>query len=346
MDNLIAKKWHFKDKLVLLVEDNDLVHDLVRTIMERVGVDIDICMNGAEALEAVQNKNYDAVLMDIQMPVMDGLQATHEIRQLGGAMLELPIIAMSANFTSEDIEMGRKVGMTTHLGKPVDKELLYATLSRYLGNNIIKGTGYSTNIPIDFPQLKHIDTNDGLARVAGNAKVYRVMLSNFRQKYLHAASELTEYFQQQDFERAVGLSHNIKGNAGNLGARELHRYAAEIEQASKERDLDLAISLLPALQFEISAVIHNIETLATVVDPKQGSIGSYNAEIYAAKVSSLTTLLDTDFGEAMNLLEELQQVAGNMYKEEMKLLEKHMAGFDVDAAHSILEMIQKNINES
>lgn len=349
MGEPVENKWWFEDKRVLLVEDNDLVHDLVRTIMERVGVDIDICINGAEAVEFVQNKVYDIVLMDIQMPIMDGLEATQAIRQLGGSMLNLPIIAMSANSHSEDIEMGRKAGMNAHLGKPIDKELLYSTISEFLGKNTKDEISESADgeiISADFPTLAHIDTKDGLQRVVGNTRVYRTMLINFRQKYLTAVDEISSFLQSQDYQQAVRLSHNIKGNAGNLGARTLYQYAAKMELACKKQQADVAKELLPELEAELSLVIRDIKSVAEDTGQMPKARIKFDPEIWSSKCRGFLRLLDTDFGAATDALRDLILASGDNYREEMSLLEKHMNDFDVDSARMVVENIQNNSDKT
>lgn len=345
MGESVANKWWFTDKQILLVEDNDLVHDLVRAIMERVGIDIDICLNGAEAVVAVQNKAYDVVLMDIQMPIMDGLEATRRIRQLGGDMQELPIIAMSANSHPEDVEMGHKAGMNAHLGKPIDKELLYKTLSRYLDTGIAEkpdAASANESLAIEFPTLSHIDTREGLDRIAGNVRAYSLMLKNFRQKYLSAGSEMESYLRQGDIDAAARLAHNIKGNAGNLGASALHRYATEMELTCKQLDTDMLLELLPGLETELGSVIRNIETVADKSISTQIPDREFDPAIWSRKSYDFIALLNSDFGAAMDALQELITTAADRYSEEMLLLEKYMDEFDAISARSILEKINKN----
>src|SRR6201999_1649726 len=105
---------------VLLVEDAEANQELIRTLLGAVNIDVDIACNGLEAVEAVQVADYDMVLMDVQMPVMDGVQATRIIRGLGGGLADLPIIALSANVMADQVAAYRAAGMDAHLAKPIN----------------------------------------------------------------------------------------------------------------------------------------------------------------------------------------------------------------------------------
>lgn len=332
-------KYWFQGRTALLVEDNDLVHGLVRVIMQKVGVDIDICENGAEALEAVQNKVYDVVLMDIQMPIMDGLEATREIRKLGGKMLELPIIAMTANVDSNDVEMGRKAGMNVHVGKPINRELLYEILSNFLGSSMdneiddIPSTEESICI---LPELPGIDTEDGLQRIAGNITVYLGMLRNFRANYLDSGSEMKTYLQHGNCDQAARLAHSIKGNAGNIGAKNLHLCTAEMELACKNHSQGTALDLLPAFQETLAQVMRGLNFLPKPEASKYQEVKVFDPLIWSQKLNEYVELLDTDLGVAMDSLEVFKSFAGDMYGKEMSMLEKYLDAFELSLARQIL----------
>jgi signal transduction histidine kinase/ActR/RegA family two-component response regulator len=118
---------------ILLAEDNEINQEIARTVLEAAGHEVDVVCDGAEAIMAVQARDYDVVLMDIQMPVMDGMTATQHIRSLQHPARELPIIAMTANVLPQQIERFRAAGMDDHVGKPFKKEELYATVEKWQG---------------------------------------------------------------------------------------------------------------------------------------------------------------------------------------------------------------------
>lgn len=123
----------FIDCELLLVEDNDINQMVAEEILAEYGFSIDICGNGQEAVGAVQNKKYDIVLMDIQMPVMDGLEACRQIRSLGGEYLNLPILAMTAHAIKGDDNRSLDAGMNGHITKPFKKLDLLTAISEVVG---------------------------------------------------------------------------------------------------------------------------------------------------------------------------------------------------------------------
>lgn len=121
-----------ENKRVLLVDDNHVNLLVARTILQRAGVDVVTAENGAVAVDQMKNECFDAVLMDIQMPVMDGLEAATYIRQTL-EITNIPIIALSANMLKSDIQKSLDAGMVAHIGKPVGSKVLLNTLEHYLG---------------------------------------------------------------------------------------------------------------------------------------------------------------------------------------------------------------------
>ena len=334
-------KWLFSGNTALLVEDNDLVHELVREIMKRVGISIDVCVNGLEALHAVQEKSYDIILMDIQMPIMDGLEATRQIRHLGGKMTDLPIIAMSANSHSEDVEMGHRAGISAYLGKPINKEMLYETIALYLKNSV-NGESYAKQAnehSSNLPELEGVDTDDGVQRMAGNIKAYFSTLRNFFKKYEFSSKAIETFLQQGDFEPAERLTHGIKGNAGNIGAKELHLCASSLERACHNRSMDTAMSLFPEFKNSLIMVLGSLKSLPEEESSEKVDRQDFDQQKWLLAAKDYLTLLDDDYGSAMDALANLKCLAGDEYIKEMLDLERHIENFDVDSARQILTRI-------
>ena len=213
---------------ILVVEDNVTNQFVARSILKAEGVTVDVAANGREALEAVSRHPYDLVFMDVQMPEMDGLTATRELRARGDRYAALPIIGFSANAFASDIEACRKAGMNGHVAKPVQKETLCAAVVDVLSGRML---GASTAPPSslgdgDVPDLdrRAIDALiDGLtATVVNELLVSFVVETKAKLERLPALLEKTE--------RLTIEVHSLKSASAQMGAAKLSRLAASLER--------------------------------------------------------------------------------------------------------------------
>ncbi len=227
---------------ILLVEDNEINQQVALEILENAGVVVTIADNGKKAVEMVERTAFDAVLMDLQMPVMDGYAATRKIRE-NPKFEKLPVIAMSASTMTSDIERTQEAGMNDHVSKPIDIKALFETLFKWIGplDREIPQTAPSKPVSektaedLIIPQLDHIDTDVGLQRVAGNKKLFLNLLEKFHRDFSNSVAEIQSAVQAGDFDLAQRLAHTVKGVAGNIGAQDLAAKSAELELAFKER---------------------------------------------------------------------------------------------------------------
>jgi PAS domain S-box-containing protein len=231
---------------ILLVEDNETNREIILGLLEESDIDIDVATNGQMAVEryhANPNK-YELILMDIQMPIMDGYRATQLIRQHNTAV---PIVALTANAMREDIERSLEVGMNAHLNKPIDVKKLYGVLLKYITpKNKAQSKENKKSNHARIPKFDSIDTDMGLANLLGNEKLYLKVLHNFSndQKGLNVESLDTDTFAR--------TLHTIKGLSANIGAMRLH----EISQQLEEYQNSISVELFSK---ELDRVIDEIE---------------------------------------------------------------------------------------
>jgi CheY-like chemotaxis protein len=237
---------HIKGAHVLLVEDNEINQQVAREILEGAGLKITLANDGQEAVNAVKENEYDAVLMDVQMPVMDGYKATREIRK-AERFTELPIIAMTAHAMAGDEDTSLESGMNGHVTKPIDPDQLFATLQKWIQPSEKRATIQKPDIPVkpskkdkgvsideQLPEsLPGFDLSDGLKRLQGNKRLYRKLLLNLATDYGGAAKDIRAALDAKDFEHAHSLVHNLKGLAGNLAATDLQASAVNLEKLVK-----------------------------------------------------------------------------------------------------------------
>ena len=234
---------------ILVAEDNEINQQVIREILESSGLVVDMACNGQEAIAMNQVKTYDAILMDIQMPLMDGLEATEKIREEYPEDI-LPIIAMTAHAMAGDREKSLRAGMNDHVTKPLDPPDLFEALLRWIPPG--ERDEASPGIPAQREQEKDpsleatsllpetltgIDMEDGLKRIANNKKLYRDLLLKFGREYREAGQDIQGLFSTGQQEEAQLLAHSIKGAAGNLGAYALQKAAAELEHGIKGHKL-------------------------------------------------------------------------------------------------------------
>ncbi|MFZ5765019.1 MAG: 7TM diverse intracellular signaling domain-containing protein [Thermodesulfobacteriota bacterium] len=247
----------FTGRTVLLVEDNPINRKVAGEMLDHAGISYRVATNGREALEEARQGGLDAVLMDVQMPVMDGFEATAAIRA-DARCRHLPIIAMTAHAMAGYRERCVAAGMNDYLAKPLEEQDLFAVLDRWLGPGRLGAPkavgGERPALPDALPGL---DVAGALRRLAGNRRLYVELLNDLAADYGDAPFRLQVFFARKEFSEALLLAHTVKGMAGNLGARRLAEAALVLEKAAEERRTDVNddfAALAAALTEVLSAI--------------------------------------------------------------------------------------------
>ncbi len=341
---------YFGGQNMLLVEDNYVNQEVAREIFSEAGFDVEISENGAEAILAVQKKDYDVVLMDIQMPVMDGLEATRQIRKLGGAYSKLPIIAMTAHALTGDSDKSLEAGMNAHVTKPIDPDKIFSTIAKWIKPSE-KPADMMSEIKQEesgeFPELPGINVKDGLNRMRGNQAAYKRILRVFRNKQTNNADSIASHIEQGEWEEATRLAHSLKGGGGNIGAEELYKVAAEIEVTCKDNDKEKALLQVEGLRTELSKVTNSLEILEQ--DDVASQTSNNNNEIFDPEqihslLDQLDSYLETDISEAQRCLQILEgYINGNRVESGFNELENAVNSFDMDAASAIIKRMKQKL---
>lgn len=251
---------------VLLVEDNPINQKVATEILRLCGIEPEIAGNGVAAVEAVKEGRFDLVLMDIQMPEMDGREATTVIRtELG--LTDLPIIAMTAHTMEGDKGKCLDAGMNDYVSKPIDPELLFQAIG-----NVIDGAGYD-RVALPMPKsqdsepkrvpdaLPGLDLVEGLARVGGSRELYQDILNEYCEFYKEAIPEFAQLLDQADFAAARKKAHSLKGAAGNISAIDLKLAAEFLETACLESDLSRVRAGLEDVEQALLQLFDNVDRL-------------------------------------------------------------------------------------
>jgi len=350
---------------ILLAEDNEINQEVAKEILEQAGFIVEIANDGKEALEKFQASTFDAILMDIQMPVMDGFESTARIRELeknpqssplkaGSSTINnqqstIPIIAMTAHAMAGDREKSLEGGMNDHVTKPIDPEELFSALVKWIEpgerefipsevegqRSVVRGQRSEVRDQGFESKEKHavlpselpgISIQKGLKTVMGNEKLYRKLLGKFLDSNKAVVAEIKETLKAEDMETAARLAHTVKGVAGNLGAEGLFPVAADLEKAIKQGEIDGLDGLIDNLEKHLDVVMAGIKKLADRdAAAKQAEAP---AEVVTIDIDAVTPLLV----EMAELLEsDLMEAMSRL-----EALEEHFVNSDAQEEFSIL----------
>jgi CheY-like chemotaxis protein/HPt (histidine-containing phosphotransfer) domain-containing protein len=241
----------------LLAEDNPVNQRVATRMLEKLGYRVDVAANGREALEAFAGAPYAAVLMDVQMPGVDGYEATTEIRRREGPERHTPIIAMTANAMEGDREKALRAGMDDYVVKPVDRERLAAVLEDWVPKEEIAPTANKedgvtavaeeTAEPLDRAVVEHL-------RTLGGPEMLSELSQMFHEDARSALMDLRRALQDGDAASVERIAHTLKGSSGSMGATRMSQICSELQDAGASADLVRASALSGRLEAEFENV--------------------------------------------------------------------------------------------
>ena len=343
---------------VLLTEDNAINQQVAQEILARVGIVVTVANDGQEAVDAVAKRDFDLVLMDIQMPVMDGYKATRMLRN-DTRFRDLPIIAMTAHALTGDRDNCFAAGMNDYVSKPIDTEKLYAALIKWIKPRensaavraMLEQKGQSVQSAKDdalLAELSGIDVKSALRRLGGNVGLFKTMWREFSQNYGNAVEKIeTALFLDAERQNVLRLIHSIKGVAGNLGARDLQKATGRLEKSVEQNQRTEWSLLLADFATTLNQVLAT--TADIVLELNLADEDAKDQEEIAADSIDLTPVLnqlasyiDNCDGKAGECLAQLwKHLRGTELHGEMKNLEKDLDDFNFEQAAIRLKTIVK-----
>ncbi len=272
----------YTGRRVLLVEDNEINREIAAEMLRGLGVSVTVAVNGREALDLASSESFDLILMDIQMPVMDGLAATKLIRA-DPELCNLPIVALTAHAMSGDRERSLMVGMNDHVVKPIDLETLSRALRRWMPEKAVSCSAPVTS-PVHFRSLAQypvqpFDMHAALERASGNAALLRRMLTAFCDHFAGAGAELRTLVAKGETEDAAKLAHTLKGSAATLSACALAEAASDLQSALGAKRMAKLPALLNALDTELTAALAAASVWNPAADPSTELAAHFSGEL-------------------------------------------------------------------
>lgn len=330
---------------ILLAEDNELNQQVAIELLRSEGYVVDLAVNGTLAVEMIKRNGYDLVLMDMQMPEMDGLDATRLIRR-EERFAELPIVAMTANALESDRSICLAAGMNDHVAKPFDPEALFATIARWLQDKaslptVLRQTGTEHT---DFPhQISGLDTESGLRRALGKPSLYVQLLRSFSAGQKDALHEIADKFRQEDYETAERIAHTLKAVAGTIGAVSIQEKAAQIEGHLKQkRPLVEWEELLTQTADELDLLIVSLrEALPQEAQQeKSKAVAAVDWQRVNLIMQRLRQLLQENDAESIDLFVQEEEILFAAFGSALESLKAAFQGFRLRDALTALNAIE------
>jgi two-component system sensor histidine kinase/response regulator len=329
---------------ILLAEDNEINQQVAVDLLSSVGCMVDVARNGQEAVSMAETQPYDLVLMDMQMPVMDGLEATRAIRSRQPAA-SLPIVAMTANAAQQDRDRCLAAGMNDHLAKPIEPDQLFAALKRWIKRSgavqspkVAQPAESAAGAFVELPeQVEGLDCSLGLRRVLGKRPAYRSLLERFVTSQQGAIEQLRTALGSGDIEGAERVAHTLKGVAGNIGATTLQKAAEKLEGRIRARETGPALKASIALTGELlSSLVTALAAwfAAHATAPPAALPGQEKIE---EVVNRLAELLAEDSASSARVFADNAELLRAAFPAIFKSLEKAIRNFDFESA---LEMVR------
>jgi two-component system sensor histidine kinase/response regulator len=361
----VAQSWgiqpmdQIRNAHILLVEDNAINRQLAMELLKRAGLAVTLASNGQEAVDLVGRMDFDAVLMDIQMPLMDGYEATRIIRDMPGRD-DLPIIAMTANAMTGDREKCLAAGMIDHVAKPIDPERLFATLNTWVipgqrdlppgmvataeaGSEASFAAVPQNPLPDELPG---IDLKVALKGTGGDDKLLYQILMNFLHDHADDAHALRKALKADDLELAQRIAHTLKGLAGAIGAHELRPAAIAMDAAIRSRATNSYWRLLDRLENTLSLVAHSLKWLQQQNPDAADSPGDSLLDEAAVpellqRLEGMVRDMDPDAEEVGRVLYRI--IGPSSGQPLAEALVGQLANFDFEAAQHTLNQLKKEL---
>lgn len=356
VDDDLTHVPQYRGKRVLVVEDNPINQEIASEFLHASGIEVSIANDGAEALAKLEEQDFDLVLMDIQMPVMDGFTATRSIKSQA-RWCSTPVVAMTANVLEADKEAAKSAGMDGFLSKPIITSELYMTLTHWLGAPVMVDSVPSESLQADGidsseAQSGHLprelagwDGRLAMENANNNSRLLLKLLEHFLEDHSDDIRTIRDALSNADFELAKRIAHTLKGVAGALGITRVGELAGELDRALKSHQLEQIEPLIVQLEEPLSAFLHDFRVWrgagGELEEVQAGIIESLvECQVLLGRFKELADELDPRASEAA---EQLQKAVPLELRDEVCSMLQAVENFDFELSLSIAETLEQKL---
>lgn len=322
----------FDGQKILLVEDNAINQMIAVHLLEELGLRVVCADNGQQAIDQLEKRPFDCVLMDLQMPVMDGLEATRMVRNSNKTYSNIPIVAMTAHTSDEHRQECQSAGMNDHLSKPIDPTEVVRLLSQYLSDSSSPDSA-PTSVSAVSSAPKVLNYGETMNRLGGDESIVSDLLQRFCERHESDGKQLIEQIQTQDWLNAGFTFHSLKGSAANVGAEQLFEWAGELEQATKEQDIVRIQQQLPEFDRLWKDFTAEVDRTLAVM---RGRHSDNHPEVMTiedveARLEVIAESMDEDLSLVCEQLEQMGRCQlPERFESRVKAMQKAIKDFDID----------------
>jgi len=358
--------YSLSDKHVLLTEDNLTNQEVACALLDELELQVSIANNGKEAVQAIKNTHFDLIFMDLQMPEMDGFEATRLIRKDSNYQ-QTPIIAMTAHAMQGDREKCLNAQMDDYITKPIDVDKFFSKIEKWLVDDnsklamqptttseIITQVVTKNSTPDqNLPELTSINMNKALERVRGKHELIFRLLINFKAQKADMVEKIKAAIQINDMESAKALVHSLKGEAGTLEATTLYTESKQLEQHILQQDGDKIDEYVSLVDAALSQVLGDINCLEKSLNDKQSAENenldrdteSVDILSHIPQLRELAGLLRDNNMRAKKLAKNINSnMQSSSYKNQWENVMQALSVLDFEMAEEYLQALTTELN--
>ena len=347
---------------VLLVEDNETNQELAMELLTINGLTVELATNGQEALDLLAERVYDGVLMDCQMPVMDGYTATGHIRK-NPEFANLPVLAMTANAMAGDREKALEAGMNDHIAKPINPDYMFSCMAKWIKPKVQVTTAVvskPTKVEqekVQLPEFNGLNTKAGLVTTQNNRPLYRKLLVKFSDNQKYFVTEFHQLLESKQLKDAEIMAHTLKGLAGNIGAQSVQEIAGHLELACNEaantntieNDLEEKLmTLLTQVDLALSPILSELENWKNTHSKESKPVDQkteLDTTLLNELLAQLKVLLEDDDTDAADIIDQLLDLPGfDVSHKAFKKLKTAVEEYDFDEALPAFNILTAALN--